>query len=145
MQQMQNQMMQMASGPPQMSQQMQQMQVSISQSFILDLSDATKDTMHGMMQNQNQYYGSNGGYGTNSTSGGAGSGGQGSYGGGQAGYAGSGGQGSYSGSGGQGGYGGSGGYNSSDRGGYGGYSSHGYQYSNKIEYPKNPKPPGTDH
>ena len=54
-------------------------------------------------------------------------------------------KGSYSGSGGQGGYGGSGGYNSSDRGGYGGYSSHGYQYSNKIEYPKNPKPPGTDH
>jgi len=113
MQQMQNQMMQMASGPPQMSQQMQQMQ----------------DTMHGMMQNQNQYYGSNGGYSTTSASAGTNSGGQGGYGS----------------SGGQGGYGGSGGYNSSDRGGYGGYSSQGYQYSNKIEYPKNPKPPGTDH
>ena len=137
MQQMQNQMMQMTSGPPQMSHQMQQMQVSyFPKIFTVDLSAATKDTMHGMMQNQNQYYGSSGSFGNTSAPAGSGSGGQGGYGGGQGGY---------SGSGGQGGYGGSGGYNSSDRGGYGGYSSQGYQYSNKIEYPKNPKPPGTDH
>merc|ERR1712130_306978 len=111
---MQKQMIQMTSGQPQMSHQMQQMQ----------------DTMHGTMQNQNQYYGSSGGYSNTPTPGGSGPGGQGSY---------VGGQGGYSCSGGQGGYGGSGGYNSSDRGGYSGYGCQGYQYSNKIEYPKKPK------